>query len=170
MSEHTGQQDASPHNAGEGVLNTTTPGGPGKQVHYTDYLKQLEDLSKQIEKADSAEAIAALSKKFDELQAGAAAAKAKDCLSEKVSEALKQSKGGDGEEEDGEKDGDDSESDDAEAKAKAAEAAKGAGQRGFGKGLVATEDQLESAVSGNGGDNAWFKDLLKAHKKLVGFQ
>ena len=176
MSEHNAQQDASSHTAGDGVVNTANPGGPGKQVEYPDYLKQLEDLTTQIEKADTAEAIQALQKKFDDLQAEVAKKATKKSLSKKVSDLQKKLKDGD----DGNGDGEGNQDEEAEGK-KDGEGVEGAGeaetaeggkkkaeaQHSFGKGLVAV-DQLSPNALGNEYD--WFKDLLKAHKKLVGFQ
>jgi len=147
-------EKASPQQA-QAVVNV----GPGeqapKQVEYENLTRQLQELEKQIkgEQVSDAE-VEALKKKVAELESEVAKRATKRSLSKKISELSKWlEKEGEGEEAEAE-----------EAKKGEAEAEEA--KRTSGKGIVAV-DEISRDILGN---YDWFKDLLKAHKRLVGFQ
>jgi hypothetical protein len=153
LSEHNAQQGASSQQA-QGVTNTAPGEKKPTQVTYDDFMKQLQDLEKQInDSGASAADVDALKQKVADLEAEVAKRATKKSLSKKISDLQKQLQ---------DQDDDGSQAEGAEAEADAAEAAK----RRAGKGIVAV-DQLQTDALG---DYKWFNDLLKAHKKLVGFQ
>ena len=157
LSEHNAQQVASPQKA-QGITNIAPGESAPKQVTYDDFMNQLQQLEKQINQVPGASEtdMEALKQKVADLEAEVAKRATKRSLSKKISDVSKQMqqpKNEDGE--DNEENGDDE--DDAQAcKAK----------RASGKGIVALEEMKHDAL----GNYDWFKDLLKAHKKLVGFQ
>jgi hypothetical protein len=168
MSENNAQQGASSHSASDGVVNTANPDGKGEPVTYEDFMDQLTKLEQHVTATpglSDAEA-EALKKKVADLEAEVAKRATKKALSKKISDLTKQLQQQDGAEaESSEAEG--AEAEGAEAEAAEAEAA-GAARRRAGRGIVAL-DQLQS--QGDPFDKyPWFKDLLKAHKKLVGFQ
>ena len=151
LSEHNAQQGASPHSAdnGDGVVNTAIPDGKGEPMTYQDFLQQLQDLERQInDSGASAADIEDLKKKVADLESEVAKRATKRSLSKKISDLNRQLQ----------QDGDE------QAEGAEAEAAR----RRAGRGIVAV-DQLQSQGDVLGSYD-WFKDLLKAHKKLVGFQ
>ena len=155
LSEHDAQQGASPHQA-QGVVNTAPGEQAPKQVTYEEFINQLTQLEKQIQSVPGASDadLDALKKKIADLEGEVARRATKKTLSKKLSELSKQLQQpkenvGDGEEAEGE-----AEADGAKAK------------RASGKGIVAVDEIQHDAL----GNYDWFKDLLKAHKKLTGFQ
>jgi hypothetical protein len=153
------------------VAQATVNVAPGeqspKQVEYEDFMKQLEKLMQQIKGETSEEALEALEAKVRALEAELAKRVKKATLSKKLSELSKRlseieaKKGEEAEEA--------AEAEEAEeaAEAKAPTPVSEAKKKGSaGKGVVAV-DVVQQDVLGN---YEWFKDLLKAHKKLVGFQ
>ena len=145
-------EKASPQQA-QAVVNV----GPGeqapKQVEYENLTRQLQELEKQIkgEQVSDAE-VEALKKKVAELESEVAKRATKRSLSKKISELSKWL----------EKEGEEAEAEEAKKGEAEAEEAK----RTSGKGIVAV-DEISRDMLGN---YDWFKDLLKAHKRLVGFQ
>jgi len=149
LSEHDAQQGASPHKA-QGVVNTAPGESAPKQVNYEDFMNQLTQLEKQINASDGSEAdMDALKKKVADLEGEVAKKATKRNLSKKLSDLQKQLQ----QPEDG--DGEGTEAEGAEAEAKHS-----------GKGIVAVDEIQRDAL----GNYDWFKDMLKAHKKLTGFQ
>jgi hypothetical protein len=146
MSEKT-DEEASPHRA-QGVVNVVPDEQAPEQVGYEDFMQQLQQLRKKIGETPSAtEAeIEALESKAKALEAELAKRVKKSTLSKKISELTKRL----GEEESEE-----------EARVPKAEARKASG-----RGIVAVDEMSRDAL----GNYDWFQDLLKAHKKLVGFR
>jgi hypothetical protein len=145
-------KDASPHQA-QGVVNVAPGETAPKQHTYEDFMQQLTQLEKKIRETPSASEaeIEALESKYKALEAEIAKRVKKSTLSKKISELTKKLSHEEAEpEEEGE-----------EAKVPKAEA-----KQVSGKGIVAV-DEISRDMLGN---YDWFKDLLKAHKKLVGFQ
>ena len=152
MSEHNAQQGASPQQA-QGVVNTAPGEQAPKQVTYEDFMNQLTQLEKQINASDGSEAeVEALKKKVADLEGEVAKKATKRNLSKKLSELQKQLQ-------QPEDDGNGGQAE--EAGAEGAEAAKHSG-----KGIVAVDEIQRDAL----GNYDWFKDMLRAHKKLTGFQ
>jgi len=151
LSERNAQQGASSHSAGNGdsVVNTANPDGKSAPVTYEDFLQQFQELERQInDSGASAADIEDLKKKVTDLEAEVAKRATKRSLSRKISDLTKQLQ----------QDGDEQ---DENAETQAA-------KRRAGRGIVAV-DQLQTQADALGNYD-WFKDLLKAHKKLVGFQ
>jgi len=152
-------KDASPHQA-QGVVNVAPGETAPKQVEYQDLMNQLQQLEKQIREGHpsaSDSEIDALNKKIGELEAEIGKKARKRELSKKLSELTKKlSEEEATPEEEGKEEGEEAKIPKAEAEAK----------RASGKGIVAV-DEISRDMLGN---YDWFKDLLKAHKKLVGFQ
>lgn len=147
LSERSIQQGASLHQA-QGVTNVAPGEGKPTQVSYDDFLKQLQDLEKQINDPDASTVdVDALKQKVADLETEVAKRATKKSLSKKISDLQKQLQDQD---------------DDDGAEDASGEVAK----RRCGKGIVAV-DQLQTDVLG---DYKWFNDLQKANKKLVGFQ
>jgi len=154
MSEKEASQKA------QGVVNIAPGEQPPKPVQYEDFLKQLEPLADQIRKLS--EEVAALKRAMEAGEAGRKLAeeahkKAEEAKkkAEEAEEAEEKPRGRRGrpveeEAEEGEEEAEEAE----EAKAKAK-----------GKGIVALEEIAEKRdILGN---VDWFKDLLKAHRKLT---
>lgn len=158
LSEHNAQQEASSQQAqqAQGVVNVAPGEKKPTQVTYQDFMDQLQSLEKQIsDSGASAADVDALKQKVSDLEAEVAKRATKKSLSKKLSDLQKQLQN----------QGDDGDGDQAEgAEAEGADVAEA--KRRAGKGIVAV-DQLQSDALGN---YKWFNDLLKAHKKLVGFQ
>jgi chemotaxis protein histidine kinase CheA len=152
-------KDASPHQA-QGVVNVAPGETAPKQVEYQDLMNQLQQLEKQIREGHpsaSDSEIDALNKKIGELETEIGKRARKRELSKKLSELTKKfSEEEATPEEEGKEEGEEAKVPKAEAEAK----------RASGKGIVAV-DEISRDMLGN---YDWFKDLLKAHKKLVGFQ
>jgi hypothetical protein len=143
------QKDASPHQA-QGVVNVAPGESAPKQQTYEEFMQQLQTLEKQITQSSASEAeLDALKKKVAELEGEVAKRATKRGLSKKLSDLTKQLQkpetGEEGEE---------------------GEAAEAAAKKASGKGIVAVDEIQRDAL----GNYDWFQDLLKAHKKLVGFQ
>jgi hypothetical protein len=158
------EQKASPQVA-QATVNVAPGETSPKQVEYEDFMKQLEKLMEQIKGETSEEAIEALEAKVRALEAELAKRVKKATLSKKLSELSKRlaeleaKKGEEAEEAE--------EAEEEEEEAKAPTPVSEAEKKGSaGKGIVAV-DVLEKDVLAN---YDWFKDLLKAHRKLVGFQ
>jgi hypothetical protein len=164
MSEKTDEK-ASPHQA-QGVVNV----GPGeqapKQVEYQDFMQHLQQLEKKIRETPStSEAeIEALESKFRALEAELAKRAKKSTLSKKISELSKQLAEIESEEQ-GEESEEAEEAEEAKKK-KGQEVAEPEAKRASGKGIVAIDEISRDAL----GNYDWFQDLLKAHKRLVGFR
>jgi hypothetical protein len=151
LSEHHAQQGASPHQA-QGVVNVAPDETSPKQVTYEDFMQQLQQLEKEITQSSASESdIEALKKKVAELEAEVAKRATKRSLSKKISELSRQLQQPQDEGEEGD--------DGQEAEAKVTRHASG-------KGIVAVDEMQRDAL----GNYDWFKDLLKAHKKLTGFR
>ena len=159
------EQEASPQVA-QATVNVAPGEQSPKQVEYEDFMKQLEKLMQQIKGETSEEALEALEAKVRALEAELAKRVKKATLSKKLSELSKRlseieaKKGEEAEEA--------AEAEEAEeaAEAKAPTPVSEAKKKGSaGKGIVAV-DVVQQDVLGN---YEWFKDLLKAHRKLVGF-
>jgi hypothetical protein len=152
-------KDASPHQA-QGVVNVAPGETAPKQVEYQDLMNQLQQLEKQIREGHpsvSDSEIDGLNKKIGELEAEVGKRARKRELSKKLSELTKKlSEEEATPEEEGKEEGEEAKVPKAESEAK----------RASGKGIVAV-DEISRDMLGN---YDWFKDLLKAHKKLVGFQ
>jgi hypothetical protein len=150
------EEDASPHQA-QGVVNVAPGEGAPKQVTYEEFMNQLQQLKKQITQSGASEAeMDALKKKVAELEGEVAKRATKKTLSKKISDLQKQLQQPEEEGEEAEGEGAIEIPPKAEAEAK----------RASGKGIVAV-DEISRDMLGN---YDWFKDLMKAHKKLVGFQ
>jgi hypothetical protein len=144
------EKDASPHQA-QGVVNVAPGETAPKQVTYEDFMQQLQQLEKQITQSGASEAeMDALKKKVAELEGEVAKRATKKTLSKKISDLTKQLQQP---EEKGEE-------------AEEAETAEAEAKKASGKGIVAVDEIQKDAL----GNYDWFKDLLKAHKKLTGFQ
>jgi hypothetical protein len=152
-------KDASPHQV-QGVVNVAPGETAPKQVEYQDLMNQLQQLEKQIREGHpsvSDSEIDGLNKKIGELEAEVGKRARKRELSKKLSELTKKlSEEEATPEEEGKEEGEEAKVPKAESEAK----------RASGKGIVAV-DEISRDMLGN---YDWFKDLLKAHKKLVGFQ
>ena len=145
MSEHDGQIGASPHKA-QGVVNVAPDESEAKQVTYEDFMRQLQELERQITQTGSSEAdVEALKRKVAELEDAVAKRATKRSLSKKLSELSRQLQD-DGEDGDGQE-------------------TASASRHASGKGIVAVDEMQRDAA----GNYDWFRDLLKAHKKLTGF-
>jgi hypothetical protein len=143
-------KNASPHQA-QGVVNVAPGETAPKQVTYEDFMQQLQQLEKQITQSGASEAeMDALKKKVAELEGEVAKRATKKTLSKKISDLTKQLQQP---EEKGEE-------------AEEAETAEAEAKKASGKGIVAVDEIQKDAL----GNYDWFKDLLKAHKKLTGFQ
>jgi len=161
------EQKASPQVA-QATVNVAPGETSPKQVEYEDFMKQLEKLMEQIKGETSEEAIEALEAKVRALEAELAKRVKKATLSKKLSELSKrlaelEAKKGEEAEEAEEAEEEEEEAEEAKAPAPVSEAKK---KGSAGKGIVAV-DVVEKDVLAN---YDWFKDLLKAHRKLVGFQ
>lgn len=110
-------------------------------------LTELENKIKQSPSASDAE-MEALNKKVSELEAEAGKLASKKMLSKKISELSK-------------KLSDEDTGDIAEE-----ETSTSASKTVTGKGIVATDELNKDAL----GNADWFRDLLKAHSKLVGMK
>lgn len=137
----------------QGVVNVAPDEQPPKELKYEDYLKQLEPLADQIRKLS--EEVAALKRVMEAGEAGRKLAQeARKKAEEAEAEAEEAEKGPPRRgplEEEGEEEAEEAEESE-EAKAK-------------GKGIVALEEIPEQrSILGN---IDWFKDLLKAHRKLT---
>jgi len=160
------EQKASPQVA-QATVNVAPGETSPKQVEYEDFMKQLEKLMEQIKGETSEEAIEALEAKVRALEAELAKRVKKATLSKKLSELSKrlseiEAKKGEEAEEAAEAE-EAEEAEEAKAPTPVSEAKK---KGSAGKGVVAV-DVVQQDVLGN---YEWFKDLLKAHRKLVGFQ
>jgi hypothetical protein len=149
-------KDASPLQA-QGVVNIAPGETAPKQVEYENLMNQLQQLEKQITQTTASDAeVEALKKKVADLEGEVAKRVSKRTLSKKISELTKQlqkpEEGEEGEEE--------------AEEARKGEEAEAEAKKASGKGIVAI-DEINKDMLGN---YDWFKDLLKAHKKLVGFQ
>jgi hypothetical protein len=161
------EQKASPQVA-QATVNVAPGEQSPKQVEYEDFMKQLEKLMEQIKGETSEEAIEALEAKVRALEAELAKRVKKATLSKKLSELSKrlaeiEAKKGEEAEEAEEAEEEEEEAEEAKAPTPVSEAKK---KGSAGKGIVAV-DVVQQDVLGN---YEWFKDLLKAHRKLVGFQ
>jgi hypothetical protein len=155
LPEQNAQQGASPHQA-QGVVNVA-PGEQAPKEHtYQEYIDQLTQLEKQIMQrpgASDAE-LDSLGKKLADLEGELAKRARKAELGKKISELSK--KLGEAQEE-GQEEGEE------EGKSPSAEEAK----RASGKGIVATDEINRDAL----GNYDWFKDLIKASRKInAGFK
>lgn len=157
LSEHDGQQDASPHKA-QGVVNVAPGESAPKQVEYEDLMNQLKRLENQITQSPSASDadVDALKQKVADLEGKLSKKVTMRQLSKKLGELQKQMQEPEDKGEAGQE---------AEEGSKA-EAGAEAKHAGAGKGIVAVDEIQRDAL----GNYDWFKDMLKAHKRLVGFQ
>ena len=147
-------KDASPHQA-QGVVNVAPGETAPKQVEYEDLMNQLQQLEKQITstKAEDAE-VDALKRKVADLEAELAKRASKKTLSKKISELSKRLAEVEGEG-----------AEEAE-EAKKSEEAEAEAKQTAGRGIVAVDELQRDAL----GNYDWFKDLLKAHRELVGLK
>lgn len=154
LSAQNAQQAASPQQA-QGVVNTAPGEQAPKQVTYEDFMQQLTQLQKQIEafKGRIADLEAELAKRAEN---GGAAKKVSEEAGQKAGSVATAS---------------------AAASAiaspsvtspapEAQSQASPQGQKPTGEGIVAVDEINKDAL----GNFDWYQDLLKAHKKLVGFQ
>jgi len=151
MSEQNAQTKASPHQA-QGVVNVAPGENPPKELTYQQYMDQLTQLEKQImQKPGASDAeLDALGKKLSDLEGEVAKRAKKAELGKKISELTKQLSPDQEEEE--------------EADGASAEEAK----RASGKGIVGAIEEVNRDALGN---FDWFKDLIKASRKLnAGFK
>ena len=112
-------------------------------------MNPLTPLEKQINASDGSEAeMDALKKKVADLEGEVTKKATKRNLSKKISDLTKQLQ-------QPEDKGDGEQAESAETEAKHS-----------GKGIVAVDEIQRDAL----GNYDWFKDMLKAHKKLTGFQ
>jgi len=150
------------------VAQATVNVAPGevspKQVEYEDFMKQLEKLVQYVKGEASDEAIEALEAKVKALEAELAKRAKKSTLAKKLSELSKRL--AELEAKKGEEAAEAEEAEEAEETEKVPAPVSEAKKSTAGKGIVAV-DALEKDVLAN---YDWFKDLLKAHSKLVGFQ
>ncbi len=145
LSEYNSQMGASPHKA-QGVVNMAPDEEEPKQISYEDFMRQLQELEKQITQTSSSEAdVEALKRKVADLEDAVAKRATKRSLSKKLSELSRQLQD-DGEDGDGQE-------------------TASASKHASGKGIVAVDEMQRDAA----GNYDWFRDLLKAHKKLTGF-
>jgi len=150
-----GEQQASPHQA-QGVVNTAPGEQAPKQVTYEEYMQQLTQLEKQIRQGGAAASdaeIDAMTKKIADLEAEIAKRAKKGELSKKISELTQ--KLGEPDQEEGQEEG--------TTKPPKAEAEA---RRASGQGIVAVDEIKNDTL----GSYEWYQDLLKAHRRLVGFQ
>jgi hypothetical protein len=177
------QQAASPHQA-QGAINVAPGETAPKQVQYEDYMNKLQQLKKEIYEAETAEAdaeIDTLKKRVAEMEAELAKKATKRQLSKKLSELSKKMSEEAEEAEEGEEVEDGEEGEEGGPKPKGpidvvSKRKKGeegeeaeASRRAGGKGIVAVDEIQKDALNGPNYD--WFtKDLMKAHKRLVGFR
>jgi hypothetical protein len=149
----------SPHQA-QGVVNTAPGEQAPKQVTYEEYMRQLTELEKQIKQggqgATDAE-IDAMTKKIADLEAEIAKRAKRGELGKKISELTRKLG------EAGREGADEAEEAEEGGKPPRAEAEA---KRASGQGIIAVDEISKDAL----GNYDWFKDLLKAHKRLVGFQ
>jgi polyhydroxyalkanoate synthesis regulator phasin len=167
------EKDASPHQA-QGVANVAPGETAPKQVEYEDLMNQLQKLEKQIYQGPgvSDAELDFLKKKVAELDAEMAKRATKRQLSKKISELSKKLSEAEAEAEAETAEGAEGE---AEAEAETAEGADAEAKKGSkagptkhatGQGIVAVDEIQRDAL----GNYDWFKDILKAHKKLLGFK
>jgi len=156
LSEQNAQAKASPHQA-QGVVNVAPGESTPKQVEYQDLMNQLQQLEKQIREGPSASdaELDTLKKRVAELESEIGKRATKRSLSKKISELSKKLAEPAEEGEEGE------EAEEASKIPTLAEAQKNAG-KASGKGIVAVDEIQKDAL----GNYDWFKDILKAHKRL----
>lgn len=162
----------------QGVVNIAPGEQPAKQVTYEDLMNQLQKLEQQIRSPSASDAeLDALAKKVSELEADIAKKASKKSLSKKVSDLAKKLSDMDAEDasDDASRKGEDAKKGESSRKAEpdskdkppfgefSEDAKKG---QALGKGIVATDEIQRDAL----GNYDWFKDLLKAHKSLVGLK
>ncbi len=148
LSEHNAQKNVSPYQA-QGVVNTAPPESQGLEEDYMQLMNQLQSLSDAVKSCGgSGNEMAAIQKQIDDLQEEVAKKATKRSMSKKISDLQKQLQQPD---DDG--DGEDAEASKAEGKAQ-------------GKGIVATDEMALKDL----GNYGWFKDILKANRKLTPFQ
>ncbi len=155
------QANASPMQA-QSVTNVASGESAPSQVTYEDMMNQLTQLENQIKKSPSASdaEMEALNKKVAELESEVAKRASKRMLSKKIAELGKKLS-------DGENDGENSTENDGQSEPDADNKATATASRiATGKGIVATDEMNKEAL----GNADWFKDLLKAHSKLVGMK
>ena len=148
---------ASSHQA-QTVVNVSPGEQAPKQVEYEDLMNQLTQLEKKIRERPSASDadLDALNKKVAELESELAKKATKKNLSKKISELSKKLS----------EEGEEAENlEDAKNTQKAPEGDSTA-QKVAGKGIVAVNEINRDAL----GNFDWFQDILKAHRKLVGFK
>jgi chromosome segregation ATPase len=129
-------------------------------------MNQLQQLEKQITQTKAEEGeVEALKKKVADLEAELAKRASKKTLSKKISELSKRLSEVEGEEPEKAEEAKKSEEAEAEESSEAehAEEAEAEAKRASGKGIVAV-DELQRDVLGN---YDWFKDILKAQRKLL---
>jgi hypothetical protein len=155
LPEQNAQQGASPHQA-QGIVNVAPGEGAPKELTYQQYIDQLTQLKQQIMQrpgASDAE-LNDLNKKIADLEGELARRAKKAELGKKISELSKRV----GEE--GSEEGEEGE----EANGAGAAEAKHAS----GKGIVGA---IEGSNPDSLGNFDWFKDLIKASRKLnAGFK
>lgn len=159
MSEHDAQTKASPIKA-QGAVNIAPGEQAPKQVTYDEYMNQLTQLQKQFasSKGMTDTEVDALNKKVADLEAELGKRAKKSELSKRIAE-LSKKLSEEGEESKVQHNG-------AGTAEEAAEETDVSVKRASGKGVVAV-DELNKDLLGN---SEWFRDILKAHSKLVGFQ
>jgi hypothetical protein len=171
LSAQDEQAKASPHQA-QGAINVAPGESAPKQHTYEEYINQLTQLKKQMgvssEGLSDAE-IDDLNKRVADLEGELAKRAKKAELGKKIAELSKKLAEPEGEAEEGEAEGAEAEAE-AEAEEGEAEAEEGkrseAKKRASGQGIVALDEVQKDAL----GNYDWFKDLLKAHKKLMAFK
>jgi len=142
----------------QAVVNVSPGEQAPKQVEYEDLMNQLTQLEKKIRERPSASDadLDALNKKVTELESELAKKATKKNLSKKISELSKKLS----------EEGEEAENlEDAKNTQKAPEGDSTA-QKVAGKGIVAVNEINRDAL----GNFDWFQDILKAHRKLVGFK
>jgi hypothetical protein len=142
----------------QAVVNVSPGEQAPKQVEYEDLMNQLTRLEKKIREGPSASDadLDALNKKVAELESELAKKATKKNLSKKISELSKKLS----------EEGEEAEDlEDAKNTQKAPEGDSTA-QKVAGKGIVAVNEINRDAL----GNFDWFQDILKAHRKLVGFK
>jgi hypothetical protein len=142
----------------QAVVNVSPGEQAPKQVEYEDLMNQLTQLEKKIREGPSASDadLDALNKKVAELESELAKKATKKNLSKKISELSKKLS----------EEGEEAENlEDAKNTQKAPEGDSTA-QKVAGKGIVAVNEINRDAL----GNFDWFQDILKAHRKLVGFK
>jgi hypothetical protein len=142
----------------QAVVNVSPGEQAPKQVEYEDLMNQLTQLEKKIRERPSASDadLDALNKKVAELESELAKKATKKNLSKKISELSKKLS----------EEGEEAENlEDAKNTQKAPEGDSTA-QKVAGKGIVAVNEINRDAL----GNFDWFQDILKAHRKLVGFK